>query len=587
MQLQPSDFFPLVSISSHEIVDALRNAGVERGSLLALAIADEFIVVATQKCAWQIAAHDPVSVTERIESSLRPRWVWWSRETPELLADNGVRIAMCWDIATVHRLLFGGWRTDIARVWAQLNDLSLDALPRMGQMDLLDASVDEGSNHEDPQRPDGHLRPEWINGAWREQPGRAALWARLMLRAVSHQRDLLQALPKPNGSLVTARSESATELLCVELERDGLPMDTARAEEIIAESVGPRPVDWVHEAQMREERDRKVLSLLPPGDPTDLRNPAQVKTMLAGIGLNVTDTRAWRLEQYRSTHPLIDALLKWRKSERVATTFGYGWLDEHVRADSRLHGAWLGSDGAAGRMTAQAGLHNLPAEMRDAVAAEEGFTFVHADLGQIEPRVLAAVSGDMALAEASRDDDLYAPIASRLKVDRPRAKIAVLAAMYGQTSGTAGQALAGMEQAYPTAIAFLSEADRCGRTGIDVRTYGGRKVRMSHDFGVGDQARSAASAQGRYARNAVIQGAAAELFKTWAAVVRGRIAPLGGYIVLCLHDELLLHVPIDRAPQAANILEDALTDAARIWMPHGAVRYVAKASVVDRWSHAK
>jgi DNA polymerase-1 len=40
----------------------------------------------------------------------------------------------------------------------------------------------------------------------------------------------------------------------------------------------------------------------------------------------------------------------------------------------------------------------MPAEMRAAVIAEPGRVFVRADLGQIEPRVLAAVSRDKALA---------------------------------------------------------------------------------------------------------------------------------------------------------------------------------------------
>ena len=62
-------------------------------------------------------------------------------------------------------------------------------------------------------------------------------------------------------------------------------------------------------------------------------------------------------------------------------------------------------------MTASAGLHNMPADMRGAVVAEPGHVFVRADLGQIEPRVLAAVSGDAALAQATLDDDMYAPVA--------------------------------------------------------------------------------------------------------------------------------------------------------------------------------
>ena len=56
--------------------------------------------------------------------------------------------------------------------------------------------------------------------------------------------------------------------------------------------------------------------------------------------------------------------------------------------------------------------------LRTIVAAEPGHTFVRADLGQIEPRVLAAVSGDPVLRQATRDDDLYQPVAARLGVER-------------------------------------------------------------------------------------------------------------------------------------------------------------------------
>ena len=69
--------------------------------------------------------------------------------------------------------------------------------------------------------------------------------------------------------------------------------------------------------------------------------------MLRRQGFDLPDTRAWRLEALRENEPLIDALLTWRKAERIATTYGWHWLDEHVR-DGRLHGDWAGSDGAAG-----------------------------------------------------------------------------------------------------------------------------------------------------------------------------------------------------------------------------------------------
>ncbi|MDO9176385.1 MAG: DNA polymerase, partial [Actinomycetota bacterium] len=294
------------------------------------------------------------------------------------------------------------------------------------------------------------------------------------------------------------------------------------------------------------------------------------------------------LEQMRTVHPAIDAWLHWRKAERIATTFGYGWLDTHVGADGRLRGEWSGSDGAAGRMTAGAGLHNLPAELRPVVVAEPGHVFVRADLGQIEPRVLAAVSGDPALIAATQDDDLYAPVAARLGVERSVAKIAVLAAMYGQTSGTAGQALRGMETGYPVAMKYLSDAAQAGVEGRDLRTYGGRLIRM---YPVPDDAdfRAVSAGRGRYARNAMVQGAAAELFKVWAVTVRARGAAIDARIVLCLHDELLLHVPVDHADGAVQLLHDCLAEAAFRWQPRRSVpvRFVADVSVVRSWADAK
>jgi DNA polymerase-1 len=240
-------------------------------------------------------------------------------------------------------------------------------------------------------------------------------------------------------------------------------------------------------------------------------------------------------------------------------------------------------------MTGSGGLHNMPAEMRPAVIAEPEHVFVRADLGQIEPRVLAAISGDASLARATGDDDLYAPVAARLGVDRSVAKIAVLAAMYGQTSGAAGQALRGLESAYPVAMRYLRDAYDAGRAGREVRTYGGRLVRMGAlPAGLDDdRRRTAAAARGRFARNAVVQGAAAELFKAWAVTVRARAAALDARIVLCLHDELLVHVPTEHAAAVAQLLRDCLQETAHRWAPEGSVRFVADLSVVHRWSEAK
>lgn len=525
------------------------------------------------------------------------RWVWWSAGADAAaLASAGVPVARCWDVAEAHRLLVGGWEATPQVAWAAARDLDRAALPEATRGDLFDFSAADSRSPADDAsadgparvvRPDGYLDPDAGSATWQPDDGSLLAWGRAALDCARAQESALGALgPR---AVAAAHSESAAAFLCLELARDGLPVDRGTAERMIGEAAGARPRDEADARRLRAERDRAVLVHTPGRDTTDLRNPVQVKELLASVGVVVPNTRKWVLEPFRETHPVVGALLEWRKAERIATTYGYPWLDAHVGPDDRLRGGWTACDGAAGRMTAQNGLHNLPTALRPAVAAQPGHVFVRADLGQIEPRVLAAVSGDEAFAAATRADDLYAPVAAALGVERPVAKIAVLAAMYGQRSGAAGEALKDLERTYPVAMGYLDAAYAAGLRREPLRTYGGRLIRL--DSVLADVPAEAAgaydAARGRFARNAVIQGSAAELFKAWAATVRATTRDLGAQIVLCLHDELLVHVPEENAAETRARLEVALTDSARRWTGSTQVRFVADASVIHRWSEAK
>ncbi len=525
------------------------------------------------------------------ESTDSPRWVVWSaRAGLAPIVASGVHLARCWDLAEAHRVLVGGWPADPALVWAVARGLEVSAAPRPAPGDHQPPadlfSTARAAEGDDPLRADGHLRAEALDPCWADRPGRLEALAQCAWTAYQRQQEALSAVGPRAVPDVTA--ESAAAILCLELERDGLPVDRAELERLIATSAGRRPTDDADAAALRALRDEQVLRHAPPGlGATDLRNPAAVKTLLAAAGVRVETTRKWVLQPYRATHPIVDALLGWRSAERVATTYGYRWVDECVGADDRLRGTWSACDGAAGRMTAQNGLHSLPSGLRGGVSAHPGHVFVRADLGQIEPRVLAVVSGDPALAAATRADDLYAPVAARLGVERAVAKVAVLAAMYGQRSGTAAEALAGLERAYPVAMGRLDAAYRIGMQRGELRTYGGRRVPLDWPRAEGVESPATAAARGRFARNAIIQGSAAELFKAWAATVRHGLRPTGGQIVLCLHDELLLHVPAPAAAEAVHVVHAALEASARRWCGTDAVRFVADVAVVQRWADAK
>ena len=545
-------------------------------------------------------ADDAIAAILHVDRTIGPRWVWWTADTARFLAAADIRPARCWDIDAVHRLLHGGWQAGPARAWAATHDLDPDELPRVAPVDLFTSTdADPERDPGDPIRSDGYIEPSWVDGAWHDGADRMQRWATLALDAQRSQVRQLDGLTDRPAAGATARSESVAALLAAELEADGLPVDIAEAERIIASSIGPRPRDGLDERRLAGERDDRVLAHLAPDmrGGIDLRNPASVKSLLRRAGIEVDDTRAWRLEGLRDEHPIVDALLTWRKAERISTTFGYRWLDEHVGSDGRLRGTWSCADGAAGRMTATAGLHNMPADLRPAIIAEPGHAFVRADLGQIEPRILAAVSGDQALADATAAADMYAPVAERLVVGRDVAKVAVLGAMYGQTTGHGAAALRGLDAAYPVAMRYLADAARHAESGRDLRTRGGRLVRMSSTpSGVSDDAtandreqRSRAAARGRYGRNAMVQGAAAEFFKMWAVIVRSRL-PERARIVLCLHDELLVHAPTTDVSAVSTIIAEALDETAARWLRldwRTEVRFVAETSVIRRWSDAK
>ncbi|MFQ6170463.1 DNA polymerase [Oryzobacter sp. R7] len=530
---------------------------------------------------------DLVEGVRRVEAASSPRWVWWSAdEAATPLVAAGVAPARAWDVAEAHRLLHGGWHVTPGLAWAAAHGLAAHDVAAPPTGDLFELVSDRAvADPASAVLPDGHLRGD--HAEWLRDPGHLEAWARAAVETAHLQHD---AAGRTSTRLVgTVHAESAAALLCVELLRDGLPLDRARTEELVADAAGPRPTTDAEEVAARRGRDALVLRHAPGREATDLRNPAQVKELLASVGVDVPNTRKWVLEPYRDVNPLVAALLDWRRDERIATTYGYRWLDAHVGADDRLRGRWTACDGAAGRMTAENGLHNLPAALRPGVAAHPGFALVRADLGQIEPRVLAVVSADASFAAATRADDLYAPVAQRLGVERPVAKVAVLAAMYGQRSGAAGEALKGLERAYPVAMAFLDRAYDAGRRGEPIRTWGGRLVPTGRFLAASPPGTDPQldAARGRFARNAIIQGAAAELFKAWAATVRATTRDLGAQVVLCLHDELLLHAPLEHAEEVAARVDRALDDAARRWAQGAPVRFVSDTSVIARWSDAK
>jgi DNA polymerase-1 len=224
------------------------------------------------------------------------------------------------------------------------------------------------------------------------------------------------------------------------------------------------------------------------------------------------------------------------------------------------------------------------------VLADPGRTFVVADAAQLEPRVLAAMSGDRGLANAARSGDLYAALAAdSFGGDRAKAKVALLGAMYGQTGGQAVPALAVLRRSYPQAWEYVEEAARTGEQGGLVRSWLGRTCPPSSvpfERLEGDGA-SYGRARGRFTRNFVVQATAAEWALVLLARLRTALAGSAAEIVFFQHDEVVVHCPAEDAADVTAAVHRAGDDARRLLFGDTPVRFPLGVSSVECYADAK
>ena len=219
-------------------------------------------------------------------------------------------------------------------------------------------------------------------------------------------------------------------------------------------------------------------------------------------------------------------------------------------------------------------------QVRPAAVADDGWMFVVADVAQLEPRVLAGMSGDRALARSARGADLYQGMVDDGAVaSRNDAKLGLLGAMYGATSGESGRMVAGLTRRYPAAFGLVEEAARAGERGQVVRTLLGRG-----SPGLGDawdrdpddppadpdsQARLPACVrplhpQLRRAGHRRRVGAVLDRRPAQPALAPGRDRPLASrpHLVFFLHDEVVVHTPAALADAVAAQAAEAAATAA-------------------------
>jgi DNA polymerase-1 len=509
------------------------------------------------------------------------RWVWDDTRHwyPALLA-AGVRVARAHDLRLCHGILRRSTRsarTALARgaegPWDRGAVGVEPAEPE--EPDLFDDLPDDARAHEAPDGPE-------------------------VLAELRRQLAALEECGDDGRLRLLLAAESAGALIAAEMRHDGLPWRADVHDALLTGLLGPRPAPGARPERLAALAVRVAAALDRPGLNPD--SQPELLRALRAAGLDVASTR--RSEIRALDHPVREPLLEYKKLARLLSANGWEWMDRWVSA-GRFRPDYVPAGVVTGRWASSGGgALQLPTSIRAAVRSDPGWLLVVADAAQLEPRVLAAMSGDGAMAAAGRHADLYAGVVEAgIVEDRQQAKYAMLGAIYGATTGASAVLMPQLARAYPRAVALVEVAARAGERGEQVTTWLGRssprpgaawvaaRQAASGEGAAPEEARDArrrARDWGRFTRNFVVQGTAAEWALCWMALLRLRLRELPGrpHLVFFLHDEVMVHAPVEVAPAVADAVRDAAVEAGRLLFGETPVEFALDVSVVDSYADA-
>jgi DNA polymerase-1 len=539
------------------------------------------------------------------------RWVWadTAEVYPGLLA-AGIRVERCHDVALTERLL-------LSREGAA------------GQPSYLAAAA--ARLHGTPVPPEsrpaasGGPQPSLFDSPQTPQDGLAQAAARLADLVAVHAGQLARIAsgPQPGRFGLLVAAESAGGLIAAEMSAAGLPWRADVHDQLLTDLLGPRPPGPVGPAGPRPARladlAARISAALGDGRPVNPDSPAQLVRALAADGVQVPSTRFSVLREI--DHPAIPLLLEYKELARVHAAHGWLWLDTWVAA-GRFRPEYVVGGVVSGRWaTRGGGALQIPRTLRRAVIADPGWVLVVADAAQLEPRVLAALAGDQAFAEAAAAGDLYTALASAFGGDRNDAKKALLSAMYGGSGGEAGQLLTVLRRRFPQAYNFVETAAQEGEHGRTVSSVLGRMCpppseawrsmaagSADPDGGPDLGAGRAARARGRFTRNFVVQASAADWALVLLASLRRRLNSMGDgppagadrtgagrgssgwagpHLVFFQHDEVIVHCPAADADQVVAAVDESAREAGRLLFGATQVSFPMTTAVVDCYADAK
>jgi DNA polymerase-1 len=326
-------------------------------------------------------------------------------------------------------------------------------------------------------------------------------------------------------------------------------------------------------------------------DAAGVKRPKRTKTGWA--------TDAETLSTLYGTVPIVIKLLEYREIAKLKSTY-VDALPRFVHPETgRVHGSFSQVSAATGRLaSSDPNLQNIPVrtergrELRKAFVPREPdergtWCLLAADYSQIELRVMAHLSGDGNLIRAFQEgQDIHAATAARIfdvmpelvtREMRSQAKVINFGLLYGmgpqRVARETGLSLPESKEfidryfgAFPKVRVWIDALLASARETGYVETLLGRRRRTPDILSKNSRARSSAE---NAAVNTPVQGSAADVIKRAMIDLERELAaaPLAGQLLLQVHDELVLEVPLAELAETTALVKRCMEDAVALDVP--------------------
>lgn len=356
------------------------------------------------------------------------------------------------------------------------------------------------------------------------------------------------------------------------------------------------------------------------GEEFNINSPKQLGTILfekMGLPLEFTkktktgySTAVDVLERLAPIAPVVSKILEYRQITKLQSTYVIG-LQEAIMADGKIHTRYVQDLTQTGRLSStDPNLQNIPVRLEQGRLIRKAFVpsledslLLSSDYSQIELRVLAHISQDQHLIEAFQQGaDIHTSTAMRVfgiekaedvtPNDRRNAKAVNFGVVYGISDfGLANNLGISRKEAknyidtyftrFPGIKQYMENIVREARDKGYVETIYHRRRELpdinSRNFNVRNFAE-------RTAINSPIQGSAADILKVAMINLDKAIegAGLKTRMLLQVHDEIVLEVPMDELDTIRSLVKETMESAIRLSVP-----LVADENAGQSWYEAK